>query len=180
MAKRALAWLAYAPCPLLLDELAEAAVLAHGTREYDPEARLRDPEDILEVCGSLIWHRDTTDEVVLAHHSVKDFLCSESARARAEYYHLEDISSNAEIAKSCLTYLLLKDFAGGPARSGQELMKRYIQYPLLDFAARHWCGQAVPAISGNEELHSLAMELMDPKCTPISWRGSKSSSQILA
>ena len=166
MAKRALTWLAYASRPLLLDELAEAAVLEHGTREYEPEAHLRDPGDILEVCRSLVWHRDTTNEVVLAHHSVKDFLRSQSALARVEFYHLQDIPSNAEVAKSCLTYLLLKDFAEGPARSGQELMKRYIHYPLLDFAAGHWCAHAVSALSGNKELHSLTMELMDPKCTP--------------
>jgi len=166
MAKRALTWLAYASRPLVLDELAEAAVLEHGTKEYDPEARLRDPEDILEICGSLIWHRDTTDEVVLAHHSVKDFLRSQSALAKVEFYHLQDISSNAEVAKSCLTYLLLKDFAEGPARNGQELLERYIHYPLLDFAARHWCAHAVFALFGDKELHSLAMKLMDPKCTP--------------
>lgn len=166
MAKRALTWLAYASRPLVLDELAEAAVLEHGTKEYDPEARLRDPEDILEICGSLVWHRDTTDEVVLAHHSVKDFLRSQSALAKVEFYHLQDISSNAEVAKSCLTYLLLKDFAEGPARNGQELLEWYIHYPLLDFAARHWCAHAVFALFGDKELHSLAMKLMDPKCTP--------------
>lgn len=166
MAKRALTWLAYASRPLFLNELAETAVLEHGTRNFDPEARLRDPEDILEVCGSLVWHRDTTGEVVLAHHSVRDFLRSRSAQAKVEFYHLQDMPSNAEVAKSCLTYLLLNDFAGGPVRSSQELMKRYIQYPLLDFAARHWCVHAVPTLSSDEELHSLAMELMDPKCTP--------------
>ena len=166
MAKRALSWLAYAARPLLLEELAEAAVLEQETRELDPEARLRDPLDIIEVCGSLVLHRDTTGEVVLAHHSVKDFLRSKSALMRVEFYHLQDISSNAEVAKSCLTYLLLRDFATGPAKSGKELLQRFINYPLLDYAARHWCDHAVLALSDDKELHSLAMDLMDPEGTP--------------
>ena len=166
MAKRALTWLAYAARPLLLEELAEAAVLDQGTRELDPEVRLRDPRDIIEVCGSLILHRDTTGEVVLAHHSVKDFLRSKSALSRVEFYHMQDISSNAEVAKSCLTYLLLRDFATGPATSGKEVLQRYINYPLLDYSARHWCDHALLALSDDKELHSLAMDLMDPKGTP--------------
>lgn len=166
MAKRALMALVYASRPLLLDELAELAIIETGIKELDPEARLRDSSDIIDICGSLVLHRSNTSEVVLSHHSVKDFLCSVRCQAKVEFYHLQDTQSNITIAKLCLTYLLLQDFAKGPVSSAEALISRYSQYPLLDYAARHWCDHVASAFSSDAELGSLTMELMDSRATP--------------
>ncbi|KAF3931705.1 Ankyrin-1 [Dactylella cylindrospora] len=50
----ALRWLAFANRPLLLNELAEAAVIDPNLEIFDPECRFLDPEKILELCSSLV------------------------------------------------------------------------------------------------------------------------------
>jgi hypothetical protein len=79
-----LLWVAYSETPLTLVEIADAIVVEPRCNELDPDERLVDPTDILEMCGSLVMiAQETTGEqhVRLSHYSVKEYLASGRIRA---------------------------------------------------------------------------------------------------
>jgi hypothetical protein len=53
-ARRVMQILAVAHWPLTIEEIAEAIGVDCENESFDPENRLRDPLDILEICSSLI------------------------------------------------------------------------------------------------------------------------------
>lgn len=158
-------WLAYAVRPLDLRELADAAVIEVGTSEYDYESTYNDEHDILEVIGSLVNYSERTSEVVLAHQSIKDFLTSESCSMSIPYFHLDNKASNIELAKICLTYLLMKDFDSGPSKTPADVLSRKEQYPFYGYVAEKWPAHTRPNLGSSPQLLDLAMHLMDPFIT---------------
>ncbi|KAI9803377.1 MAG: hypothetical protein M1833_000895 [Piccolia ochrophora] len=162
LARRALMWLAFARRPLGLEELAEAAVFEAGTRHFDWDARLRDPEDILDILGCLV-SLTATAEVVLAHNSVREYLVSKCEHPNAAAWHFPD--ADAEIAKLCLTYLLLDNFESGPCQDRVSMRERDQNYCLLRYAAQHWPMHAAMHLADDADLQRLAKQLMDPTRT---------------
>jgi hypothetical protein len=89
-AHRALLWLAFSKRPLILEEIAEAAVIDPDSGSgFNPDDRLRDPQnDILEILGSLVTISSKTNDwnalfpmspvacVNLTDFSVKEFVLS--------------------------------------------------------------------------------------------------------
>ena len=76
--------------PLNLKEVAEAVAVDCENEIFDPEDRLRDPYDILEICSSLVslsryshlkryrlMFSSEENELRFAHYSVKEYLISE-------------------------------------------------------------------------------------------------------
>jgi hypothetical protein len=166
LAKRAMMWLVFSLRPLKLSELAEAVVVEIGNFKLDPEDRLRDREDVLTVCGSLVTYIEKTEEVVLAHHSVKEFLLSERARLSVPIYHSPPGRTEAQIAKFCLTYVLQSSFNNGPCPNHCDMEARLRDYPLLIYAANLWALHATNQQTNDPELMGLAMTLLNPSCTP--------------
>jgi hypothetical protein len=72
---RTLHWLLGTERPLSLRELAEAVALHPKKDRLDPAERFMNPEDILELCSSLVRVHDD-NIVVLSHFSVKEYLVS--------------------------------------------------------------------------------------------------------
>lgn len=163
IARRALMWLAVASRPLKVIELAETAIIEIGIRNIDPESRLHESEDVLEICGSLIRYDNV--EVVLAHNSVRDYLTSTRASRSTPLYHLTQDSANNELAKLCLTYLLLDDFRTGPCRDHEQMLERLRSYPLLQYSAQNWAHHAANSLERDPELLDLTMRLIRPRPT---------------
>ena len=159
-------WLVYAVRPLDLKELADAAVIEIGTAEYDFESTYNDERDILEVIGSLVNYSERTSEVVLAHQSIKDFLTSDSCSMSVPYFHMDDKTANIELAKICLTYLLMKDFKTGPCKTPADVKSRNEQYPFYAYVAHKWPAHARYNLGSSPELLDLTMRLMHPSITP--------------
>jgi hypothetical protein len=80
---RALKWLVGAKRPLLLKELVEAVAVDPSTSHFDTKARLFLPEDILNLCSSLIRIMDD-QTVVLSHFSVQEYLLSSHITKKAQ------------------------------------------------------------------------------------------------
>jgi len=53
-AKAALIWLACSERLLSLEELAEAIIAQPSVKTIDPEDRLSDPMEVMDICGSLV------------------------------------------------------------------------------------------------------------------------------
>jgi len=74
-------------------------------------------ERLVEACGSLARKDPDTDEIFLAHYSIKEFLTSdrilrhEDERIDVRRYHLNLAVTNEILARSCLTYLFFLNFS---------------------------------------------------------------------
>ncbi|KAL9133097.1 MAG: hypothetical protein Q9175_005728 [Cornicularia normoerica] len=148
-----LQWLTFSVRPLHLEEIAEVvAVDINDTPQFDPERRLPDPRDVLEICSSLItvtpwWPSDAKSEtrysgssassVSLAHFSVKEYLTSDIIRhGQVAKYRLQEIDCHETLAKDCLAYLFHFDGISAP-RS-----QVFVKYPLARYVVENWTQHA--------------------------------------
>ena len=72
---RLLYWLIGSERPLVFEELAEAIALNPDKDCLDPKERLLNPEEIFELCGSLL-RIEADHTITFAHYSVKEYLLS--------------------------------------------------------------------------------------------------------
>jgi hypothetical protein len=136
--RKSLLWLCFAFEPLTLAALSDAVVLEEGDTLLGEEIRLPNPSIILEICQGLIAYDKKTDEVTLAHSTVRAFLIDERGIGEPlEMYHLQPGAAHREIYRKCITYLLLDEFRL-PSQSKEHLRKRFSDFPLMRFAAENW------------------------------------------
>ncbi|KAF2969814.1 hypothetical protein GQX73_g3780 [Xylaria multiplex] len=175
----ALRWLAFSVRPLLLEELAEAAVVQPG-EPFDPEScRLMSPNMIVHLCGVLVnlstihnsppyWFTRKRDHegrarpqkvfVTLSHYSVKEYLTSKSLQHGAlSSFYTSVALCNSYIAQCCLTYIL--NFNGGTFARAPNLDKN----PLLEYACLYWMTHRKNARTDDEDplLRSLVRSLIE-------------------
>lgn len=134
LVRNVLMWLAFPVMPMTLQELHEAIAVAFDATDLDQESLLSSPDDILELCGSLLSvseHRF----VRLAHLSVKDYLLSDKA---LDDFRLQEAGTRQTICALCLTYLTFDHLQDGPSRSEEAYRQRLHGYPLLIHAAVIW------------------------------------------
>ncbi|KAL8673773.1 MAG: hypothetical protein Q9168_001834 [Polycauliona sp. 1 TL-2023] len=137
-AYRILQWLAFAERPLLLEEVAEAAVTRGDGGPIDPEDRLFDSFEVMRICKSLVSLSDDTLSVCgkvvsgrfvrFAHFSVKEYLLSSRVlEGNAEAFHIDIEASHRQIGQSCLSILLQNNEHSQDQRP-----------PLVRYAAEFW------------------------------------------
>lgn len=107
----ALQWLTFSARSLALSEIAEAVAFKPDLREDSLDLKnslLFEPQDILIVCSSLVTYSVKSQEIRLAHHSVREYLISERIRLnpKAKNFDISEMLANKTIAKACLRYLL--------------------------------------------------------------------------
>ena len=143
-----LQWLTYSRRPLKLEELAEVvAINVEEDPRFDPDNKFSEPQDILQICPSLIsledqkpgdLHNKNNRFIVrLAHFSVKEYLISERIlQGKAKCYSLREADANILIYNECLAYLLEFD-------SLDFLTSQFLtEFPLAQYAARYWTQHA--------------------------------------
>ena len=116
-------WLTYSTRTLRLVEVAEIVAMdARGASRFNPENRYFDPNEILEICPSLVsvfkekysnvsdWAFNTDYDVPcikLAHFSVKEYLISvDIQKGPASMYAISRELADTSIAEACLALLL--------------------------------------------------------------------------
>jgi hypothetical protein len=127
LAKRALFWVVYALRPLRTQELQHALSVEQGDSAFDKDGISR-IEILLSTCACFLEVQNNT--LVLVHHTAREYFRSRGDRLFP--------GAHANIAATCLTYLLFGDFADGPCDSEERLRKRLEDYPLLSYAAGNW------------------------------------------
>ncbi|KAI9868362.1 MAG: hypothetical protein M1813_005805 [Trichoglossum hirsutum] len=148
-ALKVLQWLSFSNRPLRIEEVGEVvAVDLESDPRFDPERRLSEPYDLLIICSSLVTVSsatlelsngtlEETEELRLAHFSVKEYLISKRIRAgSASTFHILEIPAHLSIAQTCLAYLLQFNKPNSlTPNTGQE-------YPLTKYAAKYWAKHA--------------------------------------
>ena len=152
LARRIFRFVMFSNRPLDLSELVDAIAIEDDStclRDLD-KLKLHQPEDIFEICGSLIRYSESTRTLRLAHHSVREFLATPVLEYGVpnEFYMLQD-DCCFQLAKTCLIYLNLNDFGSREFRmyeEGEELSfgedsvydGGIPDHPFLDYAATNW------------------------------------------
>ena len=136
----ALKWLTFSRRPLMLNELVEALLLSPSREPaYNPEYRLSDPYDIMQILPGLVSISTNTkfggEEIRLAHFSVKEYLMSEKIRCEPTLYFGTDlVAANQFLTEACLAYILHSTTAKERTKSAEDLRL----FPLLHYACRYW------------------------------------------
>ena len=180
-------WLCFSMRPLRLDEMVEVLAINSTSKfRFQPEQRLPDPSDILTICSSLVSVTNTstqiigTEELRLAHFSVKEYLVSDRLKKTPMHrYHITSLSANVFLAKTCLTYLLYLE-------SPTILTANFdLEFPFIEYAAEFWPShyRYITDDVDRKEVDSLGYDLVESKNTcfisylsifnpDISWPGS--------
>ena len=135
--RRILHWLVAAARPLQVDEIREAIAVEECQMERNSRAEIN-PETLVSLCGPLVRKNRETNELSLAHFSLKEFLISEKLKEfpndSARRYHIRPSDANAYLAKTSLTYLSFQEFSHH-CQTLDELEGLRQQYRFLDYAA---------------------------------------------
>lgn len=136
LALMVLGWISHAQRPLLIDELRHALAVDFSDHEnyqrihhLDADNLVR-PQLLVDVCAGLITIEPETKVVQLVHFTTQEFFNKNGG------LHFPDVP--AKIAGTCLTYLLVDEFDGGPCFGKDSLRTRLDQYPFYKYAASHW------------------------------------------
>ncbi|KAI4244347.1 MAG: hypothetical protein L6R40_003073 [Gallowayella cf. fulva] len=124
--------LSYLFCPkrtLQLEELRHALAVEDDDTELD-ETAFMETEVLPYICGGLIILDEQSQIIRLVHHTLQQYL--ENNRMKLSP------NSDAELARTCLTYLPFETFDTGPCINGETLEQRLQAYRFLDYASHHW------------------------------------------
>ena len=171
--QKTLAWLVAIKEPLKLGQLWDALAIEWGKDSIDEENRLRRPQDIVSVGNSLFTvSPDMGRYVILAHLSVRDYLLSDAIEKAPEtaIFAMQLGKAHSQVAKSCLTYLLFAEIAGGPAIEKDNYTSRLKKLPLLKYATKYWFYHFRNS-DPDEDLRALALRFFSPdaRSSFMSW-----------
>ena len=171
---RMLHWLVGSERPLSFTELTEAIALNPDKDHLDPAERLMFPEEIFELCGSLI-RMEEDQTVVLAHFSVKEYLLSgHLARKdqRLAKFALEADGSRRHLSMCILSYVLS---IGQRVQCLQQDVLDEQEFPLISFlrfvglsyvrdssAMHQWMMRHFAADTSNVHYWSLLLDYVGP------------------
>lgn len=117
-------------------EVVDGIAIEIGQESMDPDNKLNEPEDILEICEGLIYLDEKNATLRLAHLTVKEYLISTNiVQGPAANYRVQHTIAHAELAKICLTYIMFDDFGDGPCDNYET---RFEKYPLLAYVVTYW------------------------------------------
>ena len=128
-----LTWLIFGMCPLRLEELAVVMTFNPTNGTFDTGLELPHPDDIIQLCSSLVT-KTNHNTVVLAHASVKEYFLSRPRRWGKGITAFYDPSAgHALIAHCCLRYLIQHEWYNEALQIG------YVpNFPLLQYSACFW------------------------------------------
>ncbi|EGD94597.1 hypothetical protein TESG_02106 [Trichophyton tonsurans CBS 112818] len=170
LALRILQFILYSERGLHLAELVEAIAIDPG--QMNPQQlkgnKLRNEEDVFEICSNLIRRSKATGHIMLAHHSVREFLISPSLESGdLNPFYLRDIDSSIKIAMSCLTYLNFQDchsLSISEVIPEDALDRLVAEYPFLSYAACNW-SRHIPTIYAESQflLEPIIKKFLNPE-----------------
>jgi ankyrin repeat protein len=129
LAERILAWISCAKRPLATSELQHALAVEYGKTELDKE-NITPINIMLSDCAGLVAVDESSNIVRLVHYTTQEYF----ERKRGQLFP----KAEAEITRTCLTYLLFRSFDAGPLRALRELDIPLQKHKLYDYSANNW------------------------------------------
>ncbi|KID69235.1 Ankyrin repeat-containing domain protein, partial [Metarhizium hybridum] len=130
LAKQILAWTIYAKREFSVEELRHVLAVRAGTKQFNPDY-MPCATDLLSVCAGLVTDDNESGVIRLIHYTTLEFF-----RQTGRDW-LRDMQ--ADLAETCLTYLLYDCFRIGTCKSNQAFETKFNFYA---YAAENWAGHA--------------------------------------
>ncbi|THV48988.1 hypothetical protein BGAL_0217g00130 [Botrytis galanthina] len=113
LVRHTLLWVVYAETPLTITQLLQALAVRPGDETFEKE-NMTTLDELLNWCSSLIRQKSQSDELELAHFTVKEYLLglSEECGPCISQYRIS--GDHAEIVRMCCDFLSLSEFDGLP------------------------------------------------------------------
>ncbi len=129
LARKVLCWVFHTSRPLSMAEIQHALAVEPGDSALD-EDNIPERELLLSVCNGLVTYEKERGFLALVHYTFQQYL-----EQKAEALFPE---AQAEIVRTCLTYLSFDEFGQGPCHQDRDLMVRRKRWPLLRYAVSKW------------------------------------------
>ncbi|RTE83641.1 hypothetical protein BHE90_001843 [Fusarium euwallaceae] len=146
LAMHVLSWVAWTKRNLTVRELQHALAIIDGAETLD-EDRITDAEDLVSSCEGLIILDPKTNIIRLVHYTIQEYL---EATRSTWFPHVEN-----DILRVCLEILSSPDFGNGLCETDVEFEKRLRDYPLYDYACRHWGDHAINSTAMDEAVFAF-------------------------
>ncbi|KAK8914813.1 Ankyrin repeat and KH domain-containing protein mask [Metarhizium anisopliae] len=130
LAKRILAWTIYAKREFSVKELRHVLAVRAGTKRFNPDY-MPCATDLLSVCAGLVTDNNESGIIRLIHYTTLEVF-----RQTGRDW-LRDMQ--ADLAETCLTYLLYDCFRVGTCKANQAFEANFDFYT---YAAENWAGHA--------------------------------------
>lgn len=161
---RILQFLTFSDQPLTVGEMVDAIVVEPGGKiPFDSELRLTIPEEVADICPSLVSIVAKRDKqtVQIAHLSVQEYLTSDGIPV--EYREsFRKLNALATLTQVCLAYLSQLD----------DMISVYevdIKYPFARYAARKWMEFARHS-EERSDVHSAVVQFLRSPQSYWTWR----------
>jgi ankyrin repeat protein len=159
-----------------MDELVDAvATDLDQDPAFDTRNRMPVPRDILRLCSSLITvsSKKYSENVQLAHFSVKEYLVSNHAPEGFEFL-LSETVSRSHLARLCLTYLICVSHLFKLDQSVQAIDtdKIYVEFPFVLYSSNHWMDHFRAVGTQDESLYEMVMSFFVEKHEALSFFGN--------
>ena len=129
LAKKVLCWVFHAFRPLTVLEIQHALAVETGDSMLD-EDNIPEQELLLSVCNGLVTFEKEGGFLALVHYTFQQYL-----ERKAETLFPE---AQADIVRTCLTYLSFDEFGQKPCLEDQHLAHRHKRWPLLSYTESKW------------------------------------------
>ena len=128
LATKVIGWVTHAEERLKVEELRHALAVEEDAGNIDLE-NLTATKIILQVCIGLLSIDPVDDTISLVHLTAYEY-----------FRQLKDHFSQMqlEMAKTCIMYLGYRPICDGTCGSIEALQSRFMNMPLLGYAAKHW------------------------------------------
>lgn len=135
--QKLLTWVVFAKQPLTLAELQDAIAIQNDCSTLKSTMRHRidlTEENITSAAGVILEIKE--DRLYLIHQSAKEFLLNSSHLASAAWCDM--LRPNLYLAKVCMQYLLIADFAQAVSHGGAHIHELSERHAFLMYASRNW------------------------------------------
>ncbi|KAK9442241.1 Ankyrin repeat-containing domain protein [Metarhizium brunneum] len=130
LAKRILAWTVYAERSFSVEELRHVLAVRAGSKQFNPDY-MPCATDLFSVCAGLVTYNNQRGFFRLVHYTTLEFF----RQTRPDW--LQDMQ--ADLAETCLTYLLYDCFRVGSCRADQAFEA---EFDFYKYAAASWARHA--------------------------------------
>ena len=129
LAMNVLMWISHAKKPLSVDQVRHVLALSDHLKQLDRD-RLRSPKILVDVCAGMVNIEAESNNIRLTHYTVQEYL-----QCHSEFFPDSDI----QIARVCLQYLLLEEFAPYECiEETEDLLACKRSMPLVTYAISYW------------------------------------------
>ncbi|RJE24666.1 Ankyrin repeat protein [Aspergillus sclerotialis] len=152
LALRVISWIVHSFRPLRFIEL-QHAVAIDELEEDDkdiPDDCLTDQTLIINACVGLIRIDMESQTIGLVHYTTYDYF-----KQKGSVYFP---NAQMDLGVACMRYLKLGTFSSGSCSTAEQLNRRLIEHPLLEYASSNFCAHIRPGLE-SKEIQQLSLQL---------------------